>query len=156
MPAQDAVSIGRRIKRFRNEKGMSGAELAARAGISRSYLSELENGKGEHKRPSANVMYAVGKALGISMSELLGRPLITQPSAHRPASLLKFAEQHQIPEADVDMLASIRFRGDAPQTPERWSFIYNAIKTSVSLDPKRRRPPARPTEPQRTPSDDAS
>jgi transcriptional regulator with XRE-family HTH domain len=135
---------------------MSGAELAAKAGISRSYLSELENGKGEHKRPSANVMYAVGKALGVSMSELLGRPLITQPSAHRPASLLKFAEQHRIPEADVDMLASIRFRGDAPQTPERWSFIYNAIKTSVSLDPKRRRPPSRPRQPQQAPPDDAS
>lgn len=156
MPAQDAVAIGRRIKKFRDEKGMSGAELAARAGISRSYLSELENGKGEHKRPSANVMYAVGKALGVSMSELLGRPLITQPSAHRPMSLLKFAEQHRIPEADVDMLASIRFRGDAPQTPERWSFIYNAIKTSVSLDPKRRRPSTRPRHPHPAPPDDAS
>jgi transcriptional regulator with XRE-family HTH domain len=156
MPAQNAVAIGRRIKKFRDEKGMSGAELAARAGISRSYLSELENGKGEHKRPSANVMYAIGKALGVSMSELLGRPLITRPSAHRPTSLLKFAEQHHIPDADVDMLASIRFRGDAPQTPERWSFIYNAIKTSVSLDPKRRRPSARPRRALQTPSDDAS
>ncbi len=116
---------------------MTAAQLAQAAGISRSYLSELENGKGDHKRPSVNVMYAVGKALGISMSELLGRPMIISPATNRPKSLERFAQEHQLPDADVEMLASIRFRGEPPQTPERWSFIYNAIRTSVSLDPKR-------------------
>lgn len=139
MSGNDGVGIGKRIKRFRMEKGMSAAELADAAGISRSYLSELESGKGGHKRPSAQVMYKLGKALGISMSELLGRPLITAPPEKRPASLNRFAKKYRVPKADIDMLASIRFRGDPPQTDERWSFIYNAIKNSTSMDPPPRR-----------------
>jgi transcriptional regulator with XRE-family HTH domain len=139
MAATDAQGIGRRIKRFRTEKGMSGADLAEKAKISRSYLSELENGTGAHKRPSADVMYRIGRALGVTMSELLGRPLINEPQSPRPASLLRFAEEHKLPETDIEMLASIRFRGDVPQTPERWSFIYNAIKSSVAMDQHRRR-----------------
>lgn len=139
MPADDAKAIGRRIRRFREEKGLTAAQLAERASISRSYLSELENGKGDHKRPSAEVMYRIGKALGVSMSELLGRPLITEPPRKRPASLERFAAKYNVPQSDVDMLAGIRFRGDPPQTEERWAFIYNAIKTSASMDPPRRR-----------------
>jgi len=139
MATDDAKAIGRRIRRFREEKGLTAAQLAQRASVSRSYLSELENGKGEHKRPSAEVMYKIGKALGVSMSELLGRPLITEPSRRRPASLERFAATHNVPQSDVDMLASIRFRGDPPQTEERWAFIYNAIKASASMDPPRRR-----------------
>ena len=139
MPTSDAPAIGRRIKKFREQKGMTPAALAEKARISRSYLSELENGKGEHKRPSADVMYRLGKALGISMSELLGRPLITESTTKRSASLQRFAEESGIPDSDVEMLASIRFRGEIPQTPERWAFIYNAIKTSVSMDKSRKR-----------------
>jgi len=137
--ANDPHAIGRRIRRFREQKGMTPAQLAERAKISRGYLSELENGKGSHKRPSAEVMYRIGKALGIAMSDLLGVPLITQPIRKRSASLERFAEQYKIPEGDIEMLASIRFRGDAPQTPERWAFIYNAIKTSRTMDDRRRR-----------------
>jgi len=118
---------------------MTAAALADKAKISRSYLSELENGKGAHKRPSADVMYRIGKALGVTMSELLGRPLISEPPKRRPAGLQRFAEEHGLSESDIDMLASIRFRGDVPQTPERWSFIYNAIKSSAVMDDRRRR-----------------
>ena len=139
MAENDAAAIGKRIRRFREEKDMSAAELAEAAAISRSYLSELEGGKGRHKRPSAQVMYKIGKALGISMSELMGRPLITAPPEKRPASLERFAKRHRIPKADVDMLASIRFRGEPPQSDERWSFIYNAIKNSTGMDPPPRR-----------------
>ena len=135
----DAKAIGRRIKKFRDEKGMTPAELADAAEISRSYLSELENGKGDHKRPSARVLYRLGDALGISMSELLGRPFITGPPTERPASLEKFARELDLADADVDMLASIRFRGDPPRTSERWRFIYDAIRNSAGMDPPRRR-----------------
>ncbi len=137
MADNDVAAIGRRITQFREDKGMSAAQLAEAAGISRSYLSELENNKGDHKRPSADKLYAIGNALGVSMSELLGRPLITGPSsAPPPPGLAQFAAEHDLPETDLEMLASIRFRGDAPQTPERWSFIYNAIKNSARMDPK--------------------
>jgi hypothetical protein len=68
------------------------------------------------------------------MSDLLGRPIITAPPTKRPKSLLEFAEQAGLPEADVEMLANIQFRGGPPKTAERWSFIYQAIRNSASMD----------------------
>jgi transcriptional regulator with XRE-family HTH domain len=135
----DAVALGKRIRKFRKEKDMTAAELAKKAKISRSYLSELENGKGEHNSPSAQVIYRIGKALGISMSELLGRPYITAPPTQRPASLEDFANAYDIPDSDLDMLSTIQFRGETPRSVERWSFIYNAIKNSKNLDDTSRR-----------------
>jgi transcriptional regulator with XRE-family HTH domain len=37
--------IGTRVKRYREERGMSASELAAAPEISKSYLSEIENPK---------------------------------------------------------------------------------------------------------------
>jgi hypothetical protein len=68
------------------------------------------------------------------MSDLLGRPIITQPQNERPPSLLEFAANHNLPEADVEMLAAIEFRGEQPKTAERWAFIYQAIRNSVAMD----------------------
>jgi transcriptional regulator with XRE-family HTH domain len=128
--------IGVRIKRYREERGMSATDLAETASISKSYLSELESGGDSHRRPSADVLYRVAKALGVAMSDLLGRPIITEPTSERPRSLLDFAKQAALPEADVAMLASIQFRGEQPKTPERWAFIYQAIKNSAGMDPR--------------------
>ena len=41
---------------------------------------------------------------------------------------------HRGDEADIEMLASIEFRGEKPKTPERWAFIYQAIRNSVAMD----------------------
>lgn len=138
MAKDDAVAIGRRIRKFRDEKGITAAQLARDAEISRSYLSELENGMGNHRRPSAQVLYSIGKALGVSMSDLLGRPMILEPSTKPPATLMKFAEQDKLNQSDVDMLASIKFRGEAPRSVERWRFIYQAIRNSSGMDVPRR------------------
>jgi transcriptional regulator with XRE-family HTH domain len=127
-------TIGQRIRRFRMEGNMTASQLAEKAGISKSYLSELESGTGTGQNPSAPRLYDIAKALGVAMSDLLGRPIITEPRNERPASLLEFAEKNDLPDADVEMLAAIEFRGEQPRTPERWAFIYQAIKNSVAMD----------------------
>jgi hypothetical protein len=50
------------------------------------------------------------------MSTTLLHHVLGLDSAQTPASLERFAATHNIPQSDVDMLASIRFRGDPPQT----------------------------------------
>ena len=40
-----AASLGAAIKHYRQEAGLSQAELAARSGLNRTYLSGLERGK---------------------------------------------------------------------------------------------------------------
>ncbi len=43
--AHAAPTVGRAIREFRAAANMTQAELAGRAGVHRSYLSALENGK---------------------------------------------------------------------------------------------------------------
>lgn len=124
--------IGARVRLYRQERGMSLTELASEAGVSKSHLSVIENGAGT--RPGAQVLYALATALGVTIADLLGRSLHPAGRGEIPPSLLEFAAEHQLPDADLQMLAGIQFRGEQPQTKERWAFIYNAISTSRPLD----------------------
>jgi transcriptional regulator with XRE-family HTH domain len=107
-------------------------DLAEVAGISKGYLSSLEHG--DSSRPSGEKLYAIAQALGVNMSDLLGRRLIVASEQEVPPSLREFAEEHGLPEADVQMLAGIQFRGGQPRSKERWAHIYSAIRTTQWMD----------------------
>lgn len=59
--------IGETIKRTREEQQLTLSEAARRAGLSVSYLSEVEHGK---KEPSPRAQAKLAKVLGIPQSEL--------------------------------------------------------------------------------------
>ena len=134
----DFAGIGSRIRRFREEAGLSLSALATKADVSKGYLHRLEADSTD-SRPSGKTLYALAEALGVTMSDLLGRKLLTPAHADVPQTLREFAEDEGLPEADVLMLASIEFRGEAPRTKERWRYIYTAIETSRGLDRPRRK-----------------
>jgi transcriptional regulator with XRE-family HTH domain len=114
---------------------MTATQLADKAHMSKSYLSELEGAPPGARGPSADVLYRIAAELGVAMSDLLGRPIIMdRNNADRPASLIQFAKRYKLPETDVKMLESIEFRGEPPKTPERWLFIYQAIRNSTAID----------------------
>ncbi len=60
--------VGAAIKRHRAEKGLSQVDLASRAEVDRSHLSEIENGR---KNVSISVLEQIAAALGVASSELL-------------------------------------------------------------------------------------
>ena len=68
------------------------------------------------------------------MADLMGRELTVAPAEDVPDSLREFADEAGLPEADIQMLASIQFRGEQPRTKERWRYIYTAISTSAAID----------------------
>ncbi len=127
-------TLGQRIQRYRKDAGLSPTELAERAEVSKSYISSLESDTEPERKPSAEILYRLARALGVAMSDLLGKTPLLAPSQARPPELLEFARENDLPEADVAMLASIQFRGDHPRTAERWRFIYEAIKNSERMD----------------------
>jgi transcriptional regulator with XRE-family HTH domain len=133
MSGKRREQLGDRIRRYREDKGMKLTQLADAAKISKGYLSNLENDP-DHKRPSATTLYAIAKALGVAMSDLLGEKLIIDHPNDVPKSLRNFADDANLPEADVAMLASIQFRGEKPRSKERWRHIYDAIRMSRTLD----------------------
>ena len=63
-----ARALGRTIKVIRTDIGIDRRTLAREAGISYSYLTEIENG---NKPPSASVLGPIASALGMRMSRLI-------------------------------------------------------------------------------------
>lgn len=125
------MELADRIKMRMKEKGWSLAELARESKIAKGYLWEILNGKA--KRPSANTLYEIARVLGTSVADLLGKEADAgQASAPNiPDSLRDFAKQEKIPKEDIQMLATISFRGEQPKTKDDWKFLYESIKRSI-------------------------
>jgi len=64
-------SFGRNVRRMRFRRGLSQKELAAAAGCSRVYVSEIEKG---HRNPSLEVGMELARALGVSLGHLISDP----------------------------------------------------------------------------------
>lgn len=130
MPSEESPRIGERIRLRRDELGLSLSALATKAGVSKGYLWSLEKGETE-ARPSGRTLYAIAEALGTTMSDLLGRELLVEPSPEIPDSLREFAQAEGLTDKDVQMLAGINFRGRRPADRDSWSHVWWAIRASV-------------------------
>jgi transcriptional regulator with XRE-family HTH domain len=75
-------AVGWRLRRLRQRRGLTLVEVAARAGISPQYLSELERGM---KDPSSEVLAAVAGALDTAVVEVT--TLASRDLRQRPAAL---------------------------------------------------------------------
>ncbi|HEX4059579.1 MAG TPA: XRE family transcriptional regulator [Streptosporangiaceae bacterium] len=67
-PSGVAALIAASLRRERDRAGLSLSELARRAGIAKSTLSQLESGTGN---PSVETLWALGVALGVPFSRLV-------------------------------------------------------------------------------------
>jgi transcriptional regulator with XRE-family HTH domain len=61
--------IGMKLRKLREEKGMSQTALAKKARISREHLNRLEAGRYD---PAVGVVQRLARALRVSLMELLG------------------------------------------------------------------------------------
>lgn len=129
--AFDPVKLGARLRKRREERELTLSKLAENAGVSKSYVWSLENGRA-NARPSGRTLYAIAKALGTTMTDLLGQQLLAEPTREVPDSLREFAAADDLAEADVQMLAGVNFRGKQPDDVESWRFIWRAIRAGVA------------------------
>ena len=60
--------LGRNVRDFRKERGLSQEQLALEAGMKRSYLSDLERGT---RNPSVRALGRLADALSVRPDELL-------------------------------------------------------------------------------------
>ena len=68
MPDKTAKATGKRIRRFRKDRGLSQAALAKRAGLQTNTVARLE--RGEH-RISDKTLEKLTKALSVTSSDIL-------------------------------------------------------------------------------------
>jgi transcriptional regulator with XRE-family HTH domain len=123
------MSLGQEIKRHRDAQGLSLSDLARISGVAKGYLSEIENEQAP--RPSADTVFKIASALGVSASELRGSGPISSQGEQQPEipeSLRVFAKRAHLPTSEIRMLAGIKYRGISPQTPEDWQYIYESIR----------------------------
>jgi transcriptional regulator with XRE-family HTH domain len=64
----DAISLGRNVRRIRQERQMSLGALAVQAEVAKQTLANLEGGQGN---PTVATLLAVARALGIDVSTLM-------------------------------------------------------------------------------------
>ncbi|TMR42094.1 helix-turn-helix domain-containing protein, partial [Actinomadura geliboluensis] len=70
------AQIAPRLRRARDKKGVSLADLARTTGISTSTLSRLESGQ---RKPSLELLLPITAALGIPLDEIVAAPRIVDP-----------------------------------------------------------------------------
>ncbi|WP_232663538.1 helix-turn-helix domain-containing protein [Pseudonocardia sp. TRM90224] len=80
-------TIARALRRERERHGISLTELARRAGIAKSTLSQLESGAGN---PSVETLWALAVVLDVPFSRLVDPPA-------EPVHVLRAGEGHAIP-----------------------------------------------------------
>lgn len=61
--------LGSRLHRLRKKRGYTLEELEERAGVSKSYIHDIENGK--RKSPSISILRRLADALGVPLEVLL-------------------------------------------------------------------------------------
>ena len=61
--------LGRNIKHYRTQSGMTQAELANQSGVNRSHLAGIETGR---LNPSVKTVEKLARALNVTVSNLFG------------------------------------------------------------------------------------
>lgn len=94
-----ATSFSLRLRRLRKGSNLTMEALATAAGISKSYVWELENREVPHL--STKVLVDLAKALGVTAHDLLGEP---SPVKASPEDLQFFRKYASMSKADKDRL----------------------------------------------------
>lgn len=66
-PMELKKAFGMKVRSLRRANGWSQEELADRAGLHRTYISDIERG---NRNPTLTVMYEVASALGVDIAAL--------------------------------------------------------------------------------------
>jgi y4mF family transcriptional regulator len=129
------ASLGERIRGRRAELGWTQDQLAQKAGISKSFLSDLENGK---RSVGANNLLDIARALGVSLDFLMtGTASQDQRSeVPIPASLAWFAAEEGLTFRQTLMLLEMQNQIVAHRSAKKkdsleavdWRKFYEAVK----------------------------
>lgn len=95
------MNIGTKIKALREERRYSQKELGDRVGVSRVAIGNYERGD---RIPAVDVAYQVARALGVSLSELMG----DYREATMQTNIKIFVEGDRVAEAAVAIGDALR------------------------------------------------
>lgn len=104
------MSLGQRLRRLREERGLTLAQVASAAGLSVSHLSAIENET--RRNPSFHIVARLASVYGVPMESLVDE-------ADRPASAARFERERADAEASYLDMARRLAEADALSHPAR-------------------------------------
>ena len=120
------MTLGEKIRHYRKCQGLSLNKVSELSGISKAYLSQLENGK--NKQPSANILLKLSEVLKTTIQELMEKPI----GSFIPDSLQELIDTKKdeldIRDEDIKMLSCICYRGRYPATADDYEYILKTIR----------------------------
>ncbi len=128
-------SVGERIKLRRLEIGWTQDQLCTKAGLSNSFLSELENGK---RSVSASNLLDIARTLNVSLDFLMTGKASGEQAAEvsLPSSLAKFAADEGLSLRQTLMLLDMQKQIVAHRSAKKkdgleavdWQKFYEGVK----------------------------
>jgi len=129
------MALGERIKQRRLELGWTQEVLAQKAGISKGFLSDLENGK---RGIGAETLLDVGRVLGVSLDSLMTGEAAedaVRSEIEIPQALADFASTRGLSFRQTLTLLQMqrqivarRTTPDAERTGFDWARFYESVK----------------------------
>lgn len=108
MEADDAQTIGARVRKIRTRRGLSLDVAAGLAGIAKSYLGMLEHGqRGFNRR---GLIEDLAQALGCSVADLTGQPYLPPDRESARAKTVIAQIERGLNEATLDDVPDLRPR----------------------------------------------
>lgn len=136
---------GDRIRERREERGWTQEDLAGKAGMSKGFLSDLENNK---RNVSAAYVLKIANALGVSLDYLMrgetGQRESRRAAVQIPSELsmaaqemnLTYAETLMLLDAHNSVVARRSLKTTKAPTKEDWKRLHAAIKSVYPDAPK--------------------
>jgi len=137
----DLKKLGATIRFLRQGRGWTLGDLAHESGVSKAYVSDLENGVAG--KPNIQYAFNVAVALDVTLDQLLKGATATEPRAERrvveelPPGLADLQRELQLSDDEVEMLAKVNFRGNRPKDMEGWRFVLQAIRMAGERSPQK-------------------
>lgn len=75
------MNIGKRLKKYRSQRGLSQKKLSNHTGISQSFISSIESNK---QSPTITTLERICKAFGITIAEFFSKPDNAVPDSLKP------------------------------------------------------------------------
>jgi transcriptional regulator with XRE-family HTH domain len=131
-------SVGDRIREIREARTLTQDQLCDRSGVSKGFLSDIENNK---RNPSSEYVLKIANALGASIDYLLRGDESSQPSSRGPVTIppelaeaavklnLTYAQTTELLDAHKSIIARRSNKEIKRFEADDWVALHRAIKT---------------------------
>ena len=133
----DLKKLGATIRFLRQGKNWALSDLAEQSGVSKAYISDLENGVAG--KPNIQYVFNIAVALDVTLDDLLKDSTAKERRTKKriagdlPPGLAELQKVlalsgDVLSDDDLEMLAQVNFRGNRPRDIEGWRFVLQAIR----------------------------